>query len=242
VRGVLPALLASTLGVPLLAMADGNGFATPEEFDQFVSHYYQKPEPERVIPSLRYVAQELGLTAGEASERSGLVAFYGAIFRQDERPAASAFQDLSALAERSPEFLWQVLWFAGTPGTRSLLDSLGPPPKSPRRAQWEELRKAVPPDPLTMEIADPGVIDVFWGSFFATGDERFVLRVIGALPLTRSEHDAQKIRIAASAETSLVSNARRHEKVLGICKARLGKEPKAVRKALEQVIARAVAP
>jgi hypothetical protein len=242
VRVALSILLASLLGEPLLSAADGGGFVTPEDFDHFVSHYYQKPEPERVVPSLRFMAQDLGLPAAEASERSGLVAFYGAIFRQDGGSAPSRLQDLSALAERSPEFLLRVLWFANTPEARSLLEALGPPPGSPHREQWEELRRAAPPDPLTMEIADAGAIDVFWGSFFATGDPRYVGRVIGALALLRSEHDALKIRIGASAEMSLVSNARRHEKVLEICKALLPREPKAVRKALEQVVARASAP
>ena len=241
-RVALSILLTSLLGEPLLSAADGGGFVTPEDFDHFVSHYYQKPEPERVVPSLRFMAQDLGLPSAEASERSGLVAFYGAIFRQDQGPATSRFQDLPALAERSPEFLFRVLWFANTPEARSLLEALGPPPGSVRRGQWEELRKAAPPDPLTMEIIDPGAIDVFWGSFFATGDEHFVERVIGALALLRSEHDALKIRIGASAETSLVSNARQHEKVMEICKARLPKEPKAVRRVLERVVARATAP
>jgi hypothetical protein len=238
---VLRALLASLLGAPILPADDVSGFATPEDVDQFVSHYYQKPEPGRVVPSLLFLAHETGLPGAEAPERSGLVAFYGALFRQDEGLATSSTKDLAALAERS-EFLWQALWFAGTPGNRSLLETLGPPAGSPRREAWEDLRKANPPDPLTMKVEDPGAIDVFWGSFFATGDPRFVLRVIGALALDPSEHDAQKIRIRASAETSLVSNARRHEKVRETCKARLTKEPKAVRKVLEQIVARAAAP
>lgn len=226
-------LLAITLGAP---------FSTPDDFDRFVSHYYENPEPDRVVPSLLYMAREMGVPAEDNDARKGLVAFYAGILRRDPSANLAGVRDMAALQDEAPAFLWQVLWFAGTPAARALLETLAPPRTSPKWERWDRQRQSPPPDPLTLPPEDAGALEVFWGSFFATGDTRYVERVIGVLALARVEHDARKIRIGASAEASLVANARQHPKVMEICKAELAKQPKRVRRVLQEVLARAAAP
>lgn len=238
----LAAFLAMSAAAPLSHAAPGGGFGSADDFDRFVTHYYQHPEPERVVPSLHYLARELGVPADESTARAGLFAFYAAIVRQDSSPSLASVPGLADLQDDSPEFLWQVLWFAGTPASRVLLESSAPPTASPRWERWDRQRQLPSRDPLAIPPRDIGAIEIFWGSFFATGDPRYVERVIGVLAPAGVEHDAGKIRIGASAEASLVTNARQHPRVFEICKAELPKQPKAVRKRLEAIVARATAP
>jgi hypothetical protein len=220
----------------------GAGFAAPDDFDRFVTHYYQHPEPDRVVPSLHYLARDLGVPSDESSARAGLFAFYAAILKQDSSPNLASVPGLADLQDESPEFLWQVLWFAGTPASRALLESVAPPRTSARWERWDQQRQVPSRDPLALPPQDTGALEIFWGSFFATGDPRYVERVISVLALAGVEHDAGKIRIGASAEASLLTNARQHPKVLEICKAQLPKQPRAVRKMLAAIVARATAP
>ncbi len=228
--------------VPRSDAAPGAGFSSPDDFERFVTHYYQHPEPDRIVPSLHYLARELGVPADESTARAGLFAFYAAILKQDASPSLASVPGIADLQDESPEFLWQVLWFAGTPASRSLLETLAPPRTSARWERWDRQRQVPSRDPLTLPPQDIGVLEILWGSFFATGDPRYVERVIGVLALAGVEHDAGKIRIGASAEASLVTNARQHPKVVEICKAAAPRQPRGVRKTLEAIVARATAP
>ena len=57
-----------------------------------------------------------------------------------------------------------------------------------------------------------------WGNFSATGDDRYIKRVMEVLLWFKPGGEAAKAMIGASARWSLTSNAVQHPKVMKVCK------------------------
>src|ERR1019366_1352485 len=93
-----------------------------------------------------------------------------------------------------------------------------------------------PPNLLKDEITSPQFLDALWASFFATGDERYVWRLISALPMVDTKGDVSKMLIGGAAQWSLTSNAIQHGRVMEICEAQLNTLPDDQKPALKKVI------
>jgi tetratricopeptide (TPR) repeat protein len=81
---------------------------------------------------------------------------------------------------------------------------------------------------------------MLWGSFFATGDERYVKHIMSILPWF-GQGNAEKTLLAGTAQWSLTCNAYQHKRVLQICEKERINQP-ALKKALSEVIAKATKP
>ncbi|HZP24240.1 MAG TPA: hypothetical protein VFB04_12380, partial [Terriglobales bacterium] len=129
------------------------------------------------------------------------------------------------------------LWMAGTAATNDMLASLGKDGSAGfQNYVYELLADDHPPDLLHDDIYDARLLDALWASFFASGDERYVNRIIGALPLVNARGDTGKMLIGGAARWSLASNAYQHPKVMQICEAQLKELPADQRTDLAKVI------
>ncbi len=90
-------------------------------------------------------------------------------------------------------------------------------------------------DLYTTEISNPGVLDMLWASFFATGDVLPIQRIISVLHLRKDGH-GEEIIVGGAAEWSLRSNVTQHPKVLWICKQELTKSEGLTKTLLEDVL------
>ncbi len=86
-----------------------------------------------------------------------------------------------------------------------------------------------------MPIISPQALDMLWATFFATGDERVVRRIISVLQLSKDNKSAEAL-IGTSALWSLKSNAKQHEKVMAICKEEIGKQDGLTKNLLQEVV------
>ncbi len=113
-----------------------------------------------------------------------------------------------------------------------------------RRGFLQGLLVNPPPDILSEPVASPAVLDMLWAMFMASGDERYVQKIIGVLPWLNEEGAAERIEkgaaermlIGGAARWSLTSNAFQHDRVLQICRAEVERQPEEVRVVLREVI------
>jgi hypothetical protein len=90
-------------------------------------------------------------------------------------------------------------------------------------------------DLYSMPVDSPQVLDMLWASFFATGEDLPVKRIISVLHLEKEGHGGQ-ILIGGAANWSLKSNAKQHPKVLGICRNEVANAQETTKAMLESII------
>jgi hypothetical protein len=85
--------------------------------------------------------------------------------------------------------------------------------------------------------ASTTVLDTLWGYYFATGDTRPIMRIVGILPWARDRNNAEKLTIGATAKLTLASNAARDPTLLAILRNECNNhQPKEVSEVLKDVV------
>lgn len=72
---------------------------------------------------------------------------------------------------------------------------------------------------------DPTKLDVWWASFFATGDERYLENIFQYAELELPKDDIERMLVIGAAKWSFKANCRQHKKVLGYAKQKLNSTP-----------------
>lgn len=209
-------------------------FSSADDFNRWSSFYYMEPTPERVVPAIRFMAEN-GILEQE-SQRAPTMAFLAEIFRQNEGSLTAWLKQLEGLKESQQRVVWHALWFSNCAEASALLLAFRYETSPEGKELIDRLLKEEPPDLLSLPIASPAVLDMLWGSFYVTGDERCVQRVIGALALSKVKGDLEKFLIGEAARWSLIENAAQHERVLRICRREIKTQPVLVRVILERVV------
>lgn len=130
-------------------------------------------------------------------------------------------------------FFVQCLWMADLPDRDEKMDVLAVGGSDQLREFVGTNRAGRVPDFLVI-APQPAVLDVLWASFFATGEDRYVHRVIQILladetdPITRG-----------AAERSLSSNVAQHRRVRELCERTRDGMSAPHRSVLDRVLARA---
>ena len=210
-------------------------FGSVEEFHQWITYYYVEPTPERVEEAVRFMDKE-GLFA-KSNAVQPLVSFLGHIFRKNPERIGPWVEEFET-SPASRKVIWQAAWFSGTPEGLEALKEVEARASEDDKKDLDALTSLPTPDLLTMPIDSPAVLDMLWAGFQASGDEAYVLRVIGALvsPAQEEENLDQAV-VRQAARVSLATLAKQHPKVLQICRKAVAKQKEEeVRKALEEVI------
>jgi hypothetical protein len=92
--------------------------------------------------------------------------------------------------------------------------------------------------------SNAGLLDFFWSSFFASGDPKYVQTIISFLRVFVAKRpkrpdgmiDAAPWLMGIAADWSLRANARRHRRVVEICRSELPAYEKPVRDILEEIV------
>lgn len=219
-------------------IASSKAITTNAQLQEWMTYYYLHPRPELTVSALHQLSRE-GLLL-KANSRSPIAAFLAQLFVSNRDRARQWVFDLDAGVDDEKMMAALATWMAQTDDTVALLGSLATG-SSPTVQDFVGglLKGERPPNFLEDAVTNPGFLDALWGSFFATGDERYVYRVISALPLLTIKDDAQKLVLGGAARWSLTSNAAQHSRVLEICATRLKVLPDDQRAVLVQVIERA---
>ena len=213
---------------------------TQDQVEEWLTYYYLHPRPDLTIPALQYVDQEGWLKKDNA--RPPIVGFFAQVLAQNPDRTKEWAAELATASEAQRSVFATALWMVNSDDSRGLLAHMASNAASPFRDHAENLLKKPPPNLLKDEVDSPSFLDALWGSFFATGDERYVQRLISVLPYLKKEGDIQKLLIGGAAKWSLTANAVQHAKVLEICQSELGKLPDGQRAALTEIINKAKEP
>jgi hypothetical protein len=201
---------------------------------QWMTYYYMHPQPDLLVPALVFADSNGFVQKGEAP----LTAFVSRVFAENPKRIQGWIGQLTpAMSAKSQPMLWSALWWSNTVEGKEVLNKLlvALPQKS---QEYLLAQMAKPAEPIeNMEIKSPEVLDELWGAFSATGDEKYVTRLMSALPWSYDPSgDFNRLSIGGAARWSLTSNAQQHPKVKALCLKARETHPE-LRKALDQVLA-----
>ncbi len=212
---------------------------TQMDLENWTTYYYLYPQPDLTVKAIFFSEQVGFMDCPNAA--APLIGFFGQIFAANPGKLQAWVQDLKPLKQIHKNIIYTALWLANTNESKTqaaiLLKQLAPDMQA---SITKSTAKHVAVE--HMEINSPAVLDMLWASFFATGDERYVKRIMSVLPwFGSSEHNGAKTLIAGTAKWSLTCNARQHKRVLQICEKERNCQP-ALKNALNEVIAEATKP
>jgi hypothetical protein len=168
----------------------------------FMAGYARTPAPGR-LGELVVEADRQQLVNEDTA--GPLAAFLGAAFRLAPDAIAGAARAAAAASGQAEALLWQGVWLAGTPqAAAALWTATSERPEV--RATLDSLREQPAPILLLLPLEAPGVLDLLWSSWLASGDARYVVRVATALPMV-DDAAPERQAVAAAARWSLRANA-----------------------------------
>ncbi|MFI5114512.1 MAG: hypothetical protein ACHP7J_05145 [Terriglobales bacterium] len=217
---------------PLISSA--KDIMSREQVEEWLTYYYQHPRPDLLVSALRFMSEDGWLKKGDA--QAPVSAFLAQVFVANPDRLNGWATDIASDPEDEKSTMSRALWMANDESCRQTLTAIARGGSSAFQKEAKELLTKHPPDLLKDEINSPQFLDALWGSFFATGDERYVQRLISALPMLATKDDVTKMLIGGAAQWSLTSNAVQHPKVMEICEAELNRLPDDRKPALRKII------
>lgn len=135
--------------------------------------YYQNPSPEKFVSEVRSLLE--GEQIADPSGHPPMVGFLSQVMAKNPAQIQGWMEELSDLGETGRQVLLSAAWFSHTQESRDYF-------KSEKLESYLE-KKA--PKILEMTVESPATLDMLWGSFFATGEEAPVRRVVSSLGLSK---------------------------------------------------------
>jgi hypothetical protein len=219
--------------VSLGLCADLN-FKSDNEFGEWMTFYYQNPSPERVPTALVYFCNS---AMYKSNATMPMAAFFSALFRKDSALMQKTFDEVSLNGIESAKIMFiNILSLTNNAESKILLGKAQSAWQSERLQGIIARQLARPHDDLySISVDTPQVLDMLWASFFATGDDLPVQKIISVLHMSKDGH-GEEIIVGGAANWSLKSNAQQHPKVLEICKKELLKAQGETKAILEEIV------
>ncbi|MFA5143948.1 MAG: hypothetical protein WC522_07295 [Candidatus Omnitrophota bacterium] len=217
------------------ALADQNQFVSDEQFSNWFTYYYLSPQPQRLGAAIKYFCSSASY---KDKTVLAMMSFFVAGLKNDDEMIEETYEKLNRGSTiREKTFFLDILWLINTNDSRKIIEKA--------KSEWNVMeiqekinqqRQSIPYDTLTMPIISPQALDMLWATFFSTGDEKVVQRIISVIHLSK-DGKGQEILIGGAALWSLKSNAKQHKKVMDICKQEVGKETGLTKNLLQEIVA-----
>jgi len=218
------------VAVPVVS-ASANTIDTREQLNEWMMRYYEHPQPDTTVSAIEFMSKEG--TLSKTAAQPPIAAFLAQVFAQNPEKVQRWQTQLAVGGEDQSRIVALAFWMSGN---ESLLKAMAGGTSASVAGYAKKLLANRPPDLLKDEVTTAGFLDMLWGSFFATGDEKYVVRIISALPLAKTEGDVQKKLIGGAARWSLTANAISQPRVMEICEAELKRLPDDQKPGLQEVI------
>lgn len=195
---------------------------TSKDLWQWMTYYYLDPLPDLTPTAMHLLEEEDAFDKENALPP--ISSFLSRVFLQNPEKIQQWINQSQITEEHKKEVLPLVLRLTRLPAAI---------------AEAEVLEKSIPPadrvithldlspDKLdTFYISSASDLDMLWGCFLATGDRRYVAKIITTVPWSKKlTGSINKISIGAAAVWSLISNAQQHKLVLQILKEESAAKP-----------------
>ncbi|MEM9352647.1 MAG: hypothetical protein AAGA92_06520 [Planctomycetota bacterium] len=188
------------------------------DLNQTMSYYYLDPQPDKVEGAIT-ASSRLGLfdSVGRAPV---VVSFLSQVFRRNPSRLAAWLEGVQGLPLTTRQRVYEAVWKSDTPESKIVLVEFQFRDEDDRE-EVEEMLSQVPSDVLVEEISEPRDLDELWSAFSATGDKRYVERIISVLSWDdrqASGVENGKGLLVGAAKWSLSSQARQHPIVQQVCR------------------------
>lgn len=209
---------------------------TDAEMGDWTKYYYRNPQPELAVPMLRAAARKGFLN--EPYTRLLLAVFYGQVLAQAPAQLPVWLKALDSLSDTEQEVLLRGLWFSRNPDALKALNDLAGKASSVRKKLLDDMLKMEAPIVDKIEINSADVLDMLWSCFLATGEAKYVERIISTLAFAESK-DHGKMVLVGAAVWSLRSNAIQHQEVFDICVQAAKTSDPVTSRSLKEILAKA---
>ena len=200
--------------LPIITQAEDPAKKAESEnaFDasEWMTFYYQNPEPEKTFDAIKELYAKGTLT--ETSTQHTSIAFLATIFEKNSDIAEKAAEKCAFMSQDGRWVIANSLWFADTKSSKSQLKKMEKSNKFLR-----PFLNSSPYDVLKSKELHESTIDMCWGYFLASGDTKYVRKVVSVLQI-ENKGDSAKDVIGDLARRSLTSNCRQHPKILKYCR------------------------
>jgi hypothetical protein len=213
------AACASLAAFPVLG-ADGFG-------RQWMENYYQHPAPDAFVQAV-YSLNNDGYFE-EAAQQYAAYGFFSTVFQQNPKQVDRWLRASRFLPPSSRRVLAISAWLAGDPDGARLVREQFATFKYPVRAEVDRLVAAGPVSVYQTQVVSAPAMNLRWGAFLASGDERHIVSVLEAL-------GSNEPGLATSARYALAQDAASHPRVLEICREQLDRQPQAIRAEIRAVV------
>jgi hypothetical protein len=213
-------------------------FATVMAVSDWMSSYYQHPEPNRLPDAVAalYAAGALR----EPPKVMAMSAFFAGVIENDADALPLLARAMANAPAEQQSFIALAVSLSGREEWRQELSNLQDKLPGARKKIEELLAAPTSMHPLQIPLdRSAAVLDMQWAYFMATGKAEPVLRLVSALPGMLEETDIRRIGNGYAAKWSLASNAWQHPKVMEICRREAAARSEPVAGILRDVIAAA---
>lgn len=206
-----------------------------DSIENWMSFYYQNPQPDLIPIFIKRLSQE-GFLQEETAQDS-IMFFLSFIFRDHYNKIADwSSQVLQNLNIVEQEVIIKAIFLSNTSEAQEYLNDLYKNSETAIQELINYLKHEVPPNIEEIPIDNPSILDILWSAFMATGEEKYVIRILGALSDNNSQDNPEKEMIINMAKWSLKSNIKTHKKVKLICINQLQSKPQYVSSIIQEII------
>ncbi len=203
------------------------------ELDNWLNGYYLAPQPELTPRAIATISKE-GLF-GEDTTQEPIMFFLSCVFRSHPQKLKSFLSDLTALPLLDQQVLVYAVWLSDTQESFEHLIELAQVCDAEIQEVIKNLARESPPKAINLPVDHPNILDILWSSFFATGEDKYVIRIISALSKVNSS-DITDYAVLEAAKWSLRNNIQSHEKVYAICKNQLNKQQEDIALIIQEIL------
>lgn len=199
---------------------------------QWVSNYYQNPRPDDLLPAV-YSLSRNGYFES-LGQPAIAIGFFTTVFAQNPQRVNQWLSQTEGLPEQHRRVLAVAAWKSGSFTGARLVRDMSAQMDAGLRQEIRELLVTGSAPVATTPVLSSSSMNLQWGAFLASGDERHIVNVLTAL-------GSAQPGLATSARFALAQNAVAHPRVLAICRAQLDKQPESVRSEIRAALNAAAA-
>lgn len=205
-----------------------------ENLEKWMSFYYKNPQPD-TIPVAIDAFRKGGYFSQDGSSEP-IIVFLSLIFRSHPQKIETWLSSLKEITNQENIAIGKILWLSNTEQARKYLTKISRIKDVEIKEYLVALLKKVPPEIEKVPIASSSVIDILWAAFMATGEDKYVVRIISAFSKNNNQDELSKEMISSMAKWSLKSNVKKHEKVKSICLNQLKTQNEDIAIILQEII------